>query len=281
MKIENHKIARLVLTSRLFDKKGNFRQSAIDKGMNAFLSQTHKKKHFEFLVMAGGALFGIWPDNLVNGYSIENLEGKHFKRFLDAGTDVLSYFLEEAFKNSFNKLKDTVDYLTIGVDIHNPENYQHVELVGLADLKEDDIFWTGKFYPTESQKKDLVKIKELKSHFFTINNQNVVILGCHDLNVYNPRGQANANPDSWKRKVADDFKKQCAKFKPDIILHHPHSTDTPNIWNLAWKTIEKELPSVKHYASGIFYPKEFDPRGSLDKVLEKTKKGDVEDFILL
>jgi hypothetical protein len=63
-------------------------------------------------------------------------------------------------------------------------------------------------------------------------------------------------------------------------LHHPHTTDTPNIWSLAWKTVEKELPYVKHYASGIkYYNDGHRPRGKLTKVLEKTKKGDVIDFV--
>jgi len=120
----------------------------------------------------------------------------------------------------------------------------------------------------------------LKTHFIEINKQEVLILGCHDLNVYNPRGQAKALPDSDKKVTSEKFRKMCKQFKPDIVLHHPHSTDTPNIWNLAWKTLEKELPNVKHYASGILYDYDPKPRGSLEKVLEKTKKGDVIDFNL-
>jgi len=40
------------------------------------------------------------------------------------------------------------------------------------------------------------------------------------------------------------------------------------------------LPCVKHYASGIkYYNNDGTPRGALNKVLEKTKKGDVIDFV--
>ena len=102
----------------------------------------------------------------------------------------------------------------------------------------------------------------------------------HDLNVYNPRGQANANPNGWKRKLANQFKNQCKQFGPDLILQHPHTTDTPNIWNLAWLSVEKELPNVKHFASGInYFNRNGDPRGTLEKVLNKTKKGDVIDYV--
>jgi hypothetical protein len=96
--------------------------------------------------------------------------------------------------------------------------------------------------------------------------------------VYSPRGQANANPNGWKKKLADNFKKECKNFNPSIILQHPHTTDTPNIWNLAWRTVEKELPNVKHFASGIKYYNHFGVRDKIEKVLEKTKKGDVTDF---
>jgi hypothetical protein len=165
------------------------------------------------------------------------------------------------------------------VNFFNPSNYQHIELVAIYDLKKEKIISrTGKFYPTEGQKKDLIKINDLDTHFIELNNQRIVILGCHDLNVFSPRGQANADPNGWKKQLADRFKTQCIKFKPEIILLHPHTTDTPYIWNLAWWTVEKELPNVKHFASGIKYYNRNGVRGDIDKVLEKTKKGDVTDF---
>lgn len=88
------------------------------------------------------------------------------------------------------------------------------------------------------------------------------------------------DPKSWKGKKSGAFRKLCKQFKPHIILQHPHTTDTPNIWNLAWRTVEKKLPQVQHFASGIkYYYKNGHPRGDLDRVLAKTKKGDVIDFI--
>jgi len=38
---------------------------------------------------------------------------------------------------------------------------------------------------------------------------------------------------------------------------------------------------VKHYASGIYYPATREKKDTLEKVLEKTKKGDVVDYILM
>ena len=141
------------------------------------------------------------------------------------------------------------------------------------------IRWTGKFYPTEGQKRRLIKFNNLDSHFIELNNQKIMILGCHDLNVYSPRGQAMVKPGGYKKEIADAFKSKSKEFQPDIILQHPHTTDTPNIWNLAWKTVEKELPNTQHFASAIKYHNwNGKPRRKLDLVLEKTKKGDVIDF---
>ena len=64
MKIENHKIARLVLTESLYDKNGELNVDQIEHGFESFLAKTYGKMHFEFLVMAGGALNTTFPDEL-------------------------------------------------------------------------------------------------------------------------------------------------------------------------------------------------------------------------
>lgn len=120
----------------------------------------------------------------------------------------------------------------------------------------------------------------ISTHFIKLNNQNILILGCHDLNVYSPLGQATASPEGWKKRIADRFKKLCKEFDPDIILQHPHSTDSPNIWNAAWRELERELPTIKHFASGINYSNKTGVRASLDSVLQKTQKGDVTNFYI-
>lgn len=164
-------------------------------------------------------------------------------------------------------LKETADYFTIGIDGFNPINNQLIELVAVYELKKEKVItWTGKFYPAAGQKRNLIKINDLNTHFVELNNQRVVVLGCHDLNVFNPRGQANADPNGWKKQVADRFKTKCKEFKPEIILQHPHTTDTPKTWNSSWRKVERELPSVKHFASGIKYYNEDGVRSSIDKV---------------
>ncbi|MBS1754400.1 MAG: hypothetical protein KF741_06455 [Ferruginibacter sp.] len=279
--ISKHKIARLIVTGKQYYSNGLPNYSKLERVFEKFVAITNDKQHFEFVVTPGGFLKFEFPKNLQKGIEVEELEQKHIPAFQAEAESTIKKFLASINRNTFKNLQKTADYLTIGIDGHNPGNYHHIELVAVYDLhKEIIVNWTGKFYPTENQKRDLVKINDLNSHFLKLNNQNVVILGCHDLSVFNPRGQAVARADSWKGKTSEKFRKLCKKFKPDIILQHPHTTDTPNIWNLSWHTLVKELPQVRHFASGIkYFNWNGDPRGDLDTVLAKTKKGDVTDFV--
>jgi len=277
-----HKIARLIVTGKDYDEHGNPYISRLNTLIEEFVFKYHGSQKFEFLITPGGFLTFIFPPNIRHGISIPYAE-KHLITSLQQEADkTINNFLKGLSTDIYIKLQEVADYFTIGIDGKNPTNKQHIEFVTVFDLKQDKVIqWTGKFYPTEQQKKDLIKINDLSTHFIKLNNQNVLILGCHDLNVYSPRGQATASPDGWKKQVADRFKRKCKEFVPDIVLHHPHSTDTPNIWNAAWRELERELPKVKHFASGINYSNKTGVRASLDSVLQKTQKGDVVDVLLL
>jgi hypothetical protein len=277
----NHKIARLVVTGKQYDKYGNPNFTKLEKLIEKFLSTEFGKNHFEFILTPGGFLTFEFPAELQRDLDISKAEKQNIPQLQKAANNVITDFFGGLQSTVFKKLKETADFFTIGIDGFNPTNDQSIELVAVYDLgKEKVTNWTGKFYPTEGQKKNLIKINNLDTHFIELNNQKIVILGCHDLNVFSPRGQAAANPNGWKKQLADKFKVYCKEFNPEIILQHPHWTDTPNIWNSAWRTVEKELPNVKHFASGIKYYNNRNGvvRGDIDKVLEKTKKGDVIDF---
>jgi very-short-patch-repair endonuclease len=277
--IASHKIARLIITKKQCNLNGKENQLKIHTLLEKFIAKFYNKKHFEFILTPGGFLNFEFPLNLHYKIEIEKAEKSLIPLFESEAEKVINQFFESFKNEQLQKLKTIADFFTIGIDGTNPTNFQTIELIALYNLKNNRVVnWTGKFYPTEAQKNELIKINDLSTHFVKLNNQNVAILGCHDLNVYSPRGQANANPNGWKKKLADNFKKECKNFNPSIILQHPHTTDTPNIWNLAWRTVEKELPNVKHFASGIKYYNHFGVRDKIEKVLEKTKKGDVTDF---
>jgi len=277
----NQKIARIIVTEKDYDYKGNPIYERLKLLIQNFVTRFYGKNHFEFIITAGGFLTFKFPESLRYGISIPYVEKYQIQAFHHEADETINAFIKLLSPPTFKQLQDIADYFTIGIDGYNPVNKQKIELVGVYDLRNEIVIrWTGKFYPTEQQKHDLIKITDLNSHFIELNNQKVVILGCHDLNVYSPRGQAAANPEGWRRKISDKFKKLCKEFNPDIILQHPHTTDTPNIWNAAWSTLEKELPSVKHFASGINYSNKKGVRAKLDAVLQRTKKGDVTDFYI-
>lgn len=274
-----HKIARLIVTGKDYDEHGNPYISRLIVLIEQFVSKYHGKQQFEYLITPGGFLTFKFPPNYPANIGIANAE-KNLIYFLQQEAALeINRFLKSLPNDVYANLKEIADYFTIGIDGKSSVNKQHIEFVAVFDLKQDKVIqWTGKFYPTEQQKKDLIKINDLSTHFIKLNNQNILILGCHDLNAYNPRGQATASPDGWKKQVAERFKRKCKEFDPDIVLQHPHSTDTPNIWNAAWRELERELPKVKHFASGINYSNKTGVRASLDSVLQKTQKGDVINF---
>ena len=144
-----------------------------------------------------------FPASLQYDLEIVRAESQSASMLQKEANSVVVSFFKSLNSATFKKLKKTADYFTIGIDGFNPTNCQLIELVGIFDLhKEKVIHWTGKFYPTEGQKRDLIKINDLSTHFVELNNQRIVILGRHDLNVFSPRGQANANPDGWKKPLS-------------------------------------------------------------------------------
>lgn len=278
-----HKIARLIVTGKDYDEYGNPNNNRLNTLIEKFISKYNGNQQFEYIVTPGGFLTFKFPQNIRHGISIPYAE-KHLIISLQQEAErTIKSFFKGLSTDIYIKLKEIADYFTIGIDGKNPMNKQHIELVAVYDLKKEEVIrWTGKFYPVETQKDDLIKINDLSTHFIKLNNQNVVILGCHDLNVYNPRGQKAAREDGWRKIKADKFKKLCKEFNPDIILQHPHKTFSPKNWSLAWGKIKEELPNVLHFASGINYQKnkETDTLRPITKVLEQTQKGDVVDFYL-
>ncbi|AEA46878.1 hypothetical protein [Archaeoglobus veneficus] len=176
------------------------------------------------------------------------------------------------------EVEDITDYLTIGIDSYSNRaslRKPHVELVGLYDVENDRWHWTGKSYPTQDQKKGLLRA-DLDTHFVRLRDR-VMILGCHDLTMFNPRAIANAG--GWRKETIERFLSKAREFKPEVVLQHPHFTDSVRTWLVSWRTLERILSSVKHYASAGVYYREGGERSKLEEVLNVTKKGEVIDLI--
>ncbi|MBB1073535.1 hypothetical protein HUU62_03815 [Rhodoferax sp. 4810] len=181
--------------------------------------------------------------------------------------------------------KGKIDVLTIGIDlIANDESERHAELVAVCELASGYVFWTGKSYPTGAQERHLIQVVDLKTHLLKIAGEQVFVLGCHDLNMFSPRGRANQKTKGRRWQRCEETITLAKQFQPTIVLQHPHSTDSPNIWRTAWAGLIQELPDVKAWASGIAYhhwDDQQEPRGSLDEVLIATQGGmQTVDFIV-
>jgi hypothetical protein len=163
--------------------------------------------------------------------------------------------------------------LTVGVDLLSDSDGPHAELVAVIDCDSGEtIQWTGKSYPTAAQETTLVQVADIDSHFIEIANERVLVLGCHDLNMFSARARANQNADGVRRRRCDETAEATARFKPTVVLQHPHSTDTPNIWRMPWACISRDYPTIRTYASGIGYFRwNARARGALGEVLVATR----------
>lgn len=186
-----------------------------------------------------------------------------------------------------NVIRRRVDFLTLGIDL-NYDNGKHkmnrslrgthAELIAVVKTASGEItHWTGKSYPTSWQEHTLVHQTDLKSHMLCCGNERVLILGCHDLNMFSNRSYTNQKPDGQRRKRCDRMRELVKEFRPTVILHHPHSTDSPKIWSTPWSGALGFLPQdrggqVHSYASGIAYYNDLEaPRQKLHDVLTGTR----------
>ena len=159
------------------------------------------------------------------------------------------------------------EFLTLGVDLKDRSGKRkmdrtsrgtHAELVVIIDVEKGEaVQWTGKSYPTSWQADTLVQETNLKSHRFECGVARVLVLGCHDLNMFSARARANMTDGSLRHARSEAMTNLTRDFEPTMILHHPHSTDSPRIWTTAWSGAREFLPKSdprRHvWASGVGY----------------------------
>lgn len=245
---------------------------------NRAANKLGKMGHVTFLILPGGALTFPWPTALDRRISPEaDTSTALFLLKKEAGR-TLDAFLARLPAATRGAFRAHAEYLSIGIDSDGTRN--SVELVAVYDLHRKKIIrWTGKSHPVSWQQRRLIREKDLRTHMLRLQGHRVVLLGCHDLNLYSPRAAAKAK--GWKKRNILKFVGSTRRFRPDIILQHPHATDSPHIWNLCWRTVEKLFPTVSHFASGIRYANPGDkPRATLAVVLRKTTKGQVVDLVV-
>ena len=234
-----------------------------------------------FMVTPGGFIVASFPDRWegARGWASHTRDFQalvpHARKAVDR---VLTPEVLDAARGRAN-------FLTLGVDLNDRSGKRkmdrkpgetHAELVAIVDVERGEpVHWTGKSYPVAWQERTLVQETDLESHLFRCGKERVLVLGCHDLTMFSARAWANMKTGSPRHGRSRRMRELAQDFRPTIILHHPHSTDMPQIWATAWSGAREFLPE-KHggrhiWASGIgYYSGDGKPRGQLRDVLRAT-----------
>lgn len=239
----------------------------------------------KFIVTPGGFLRVPFPfGDIKGGWASEH----HFDRLKAPGADAVQRLLTVEVKRY---LRDRAKYLTVGVDLNNTDekfsDKTHAELVAVIDTESGQVIhWTGKSYPTTGkydQSRTLVQAP-LESHFFNTAEGCVLVLGCHDLLMFGCRGKHSASGRTRKECRKAAMLELVQELKPSIVLHHPHKTYSPRIWQHAWGCLKRL--KVKSWASGIAFCDKPDREESwriyqtIERTCAATKSEDVVDVIV-
>ncbi len=177
-----------------------------------------------------------------------------------------------AMRTVLTHARGKADFITLGIDV-TFEDGVGAELVSVVDVTEGlAVHWTGKSYPTDQDRK-LVHVVDLKTHFLSLDGERVMILGCYDLTMWSPRGCANRTIGGNRRIRCDAMRQHACEWKPTAVLHHPHTTVKPKTWSQSWSSLHQKLPTVRAWASGIYYDQPTNSHPSLNDVLRGTRSG--------
>ena len=223
-------------------------------------------EEIQFLTTPGGFVFISFPTKW-EGASGWSSKPEDFEVLTQLAAlyvkQIISPRIVEAARNK-------VKYLTLSLDLRSSNTPLHAELIALIDLASGNILnWTGKSYPTMDQEKSLIHITNLKSHLTEVDGEKLLILGCHDLNIYNNRARTNQKVGGSRHQRCQAMLKLFDTFQPTIILQHPHATDTWKTWIQGWKEVSRRYPQAA-WASAIAYASPFKAREPLIDVLSKT-----------
>jgi hypothetical protein len=225
------------------------------------------KKTTKFLITPGGFSLGAFPADWEGGHGWKS-SNKSLPELIPFATPVVKRVIS---KRVLKIAKSVVKYITLNVDLRSLTTPLHAELIALIDVSTAKVLgWTGKSYPTMNQENKLIHVTDPSTHLFKLGNDRALILGCHDLNIFNGRAVANQKVGGPRHQRCQQMLKCFKKFKPTHIIQHPHGTDTWKSWNQSWNKVAKLYPDV-HWASAIGYAsKHGERRAPLKDVLART-----------
>ena len=243
----------------------------------------------------GNAMFALTPGGFVKALFPDDIDDWDGKRGWRSRPEDFGALLPHARKavdevltpQVMDAARGRADYLTLGVDLSDRSGKRkmdrvaqgtHAELVAVVEVARGEpvVRWTGKSYPVSWQERTLVQEPALDSHLLRCGAERVLILGCHDLNMFSPQAEANMIAGSDRQRRSERMRKVARKFRPTVILHHPHWTDSPRIWSTAWSGARRVLSGKRGgghvWASGIAYYNGGEARrGALRDVLEAAR----------
>ena len=222
-------------------------ENDIFNGAYTALSKTGE--HVRYLIFPGGTIH----------FSLENIEAmKPGWNTDEQAIRLCERAAHDAVMGSIDatmskKLNEVADFVSVGVDTVNSKRCPtSAEMVVVFSTKDRRVVGvTGKSYPIKEQEKTLLRVSDIQSHFMRVGGDRLLVLGCHDLNVFSPRVHANVGQGSNRATVIHEFIRLTKAFKPTVVLQHPHMTDSSHIWKQGWSGIRQQLPLVKVYASAL------------------------------
>jgi len=234
----------------------------------------------EYIVLSGGFLCLPWPES-IKRWSIGDLVQPP-EQIVDQLMEYGAKKVKELFMGTTGRrLRQVTRRLTLGVDAYyfmgsvwDP----HAELIFAADLATGNLWRTGKSYPNPKQQRGLVRVTDLQSHFIETGDKKVMLLGCHDLNMFSQRSAHNAR--GWRAETILEFRRRALNEKPDLLIWHPHKSDTPRTWLAGLCGLKKLLPGIQYASAGIYHNDGNAPRAILSQVLKGTKNTGTIDLIV-
>jgi hypothetical protein len=246
------------------------------------INNAPKGTHIGILVTPSAFLMFDLPEDILQGIKVDSVAPNQLKAIEDIASKTILDFLDKVGKPTLSQLSKIAEFISIGIDGKGKigRSIRIIELSAIYDLKNGKIIhWTGKFYPTATQAGNLIRFPKINSHFLTLDGKRVMILACHDLNVFHPRGKEKIT--GWRSDSYNEFLALARKDKPQIVIQHTHLTENPRTWTNGWKGMEKLLPSVESYAGGIRARNEDYLPYELDEICKSTKKGNVYEFTFM
>lgn len=224
----------------------------------------------DFLLMPGGFVSEAWPSRWTSGWGW-NSDANALAVLHGHVAACVSRVID---KDVLNVGRKRVKAIVFGIDVGPDESTGALaELAVVYDLERAEWTLTGKSFLRGDQRR-VVRIAQLASHFVAVADQRVLVLGCHDLNIFSPRGRSLQRACGRLAVLRREMDLELERFAPTVALQLPHGTDTPRTWSAAWNALTS-VARLRAWASGIsyFHPEGGNERSTFEEVCDKTFGG--------